>query len=106
MRIYVLATAYHTPVVPHVWGSGVALAAALQLCAVVAPQPRTALPRAPENEVMLEYDCNPNPLRDDLLVDRFQLEDHTVRIPQGPGLGIEINPDVLNQYTVQHRQSD
>lgn len=105
MRIYALATSYNTPICPHVWGSGVALAAALHFCAVQAPLPHTAMPKAPENEVMLEYDCNRNPLRDELLVENFRLEDHRVRVPQGPGLGIEIDPEVLDRYTVQHRQS-
>jgi len=105
MRIYALATSCHTPICPHVWGSGVALAAALHFCAVQAPLPHTAFPRAPENELMLEYDCNPNPLRDELLVENFRLEEQMVRVPQGPGLGIEINPDVLKQYTVQRKES-
>ncbi|MCX7012884.1 MAG: mandelate racemase/muconate lactonizing enzyme family protein, partial [Candidatus Sumerlaeota bacterium] len=56
LRIYTLATAYHTPICLHAWGSGVALAAALQFCAIQAPLPHTAFPRAPENEPMLEYD--------------------------------------------------
>jgi D-galactarolactone cycloisomerase len=105
MRIYALATAYNTPIRPHAWGSGVALAAALQFCAVQAPLPRTAFPKAPENEPMLEYDCNPNPLRDELITERFQLEDHMVRVPQGSGLGIEVNRDVLQKYTAEHRES-
>ena len=105
MRIYALATAYHTPIRPHVWGSGVALAAALQFCAVQAPQPHTAFPRSPENEVLLEYDSNPNPLREELLVENFRLEDQMVKIPQGPGLGIGIDEDVLQRYTVRHRES-
>jgi len=105
MRIYALATSYHTPIRPHVWGSGVALAAALQFCAVQAPMPHTAMPRAPENEVMLEFDCNPNPLRDELLVENFTLEDRMVKVPQGPGLGIELDPEVLETYTTDHRES-
>ena len=105
MRIYALATSYHTPIRPHVWGSGVALAAALQFCAVQAPLPHTAMPRAPENEVMLEFDCNPNPLRDELLVENFTLEDQMVKVSQGPGLGIEIDPGVLETYTAEHRES-
>jgi D-galactarolactone cycloisomerase len=105
MRIYTLATAYNTPLRPHVWGSGVALAAALQFCAVQAPLPQTAFPRSPENEVMLEYDSNFNPLREELLVENFRLEEHLVGIPQGPGLGIEINEEVLNRYAVRHQMS-
>ena len=105
MRIAALASSFNTPIRPHAWGSGVALAVALHFCAVQAPQPYTAMPRSPENEVMLEYDCNHNPLRDDLLVENFKIEDHQVRVPQGPGLGIESRPDVLEQYTVAYRES-
>ena len=54
---------------------------------------------------MLEYDCNHNPLRDELLVENFQIEDQMVRVPQGPGLGIAIDPEVLKRYTVLHRES-
>lgn len=102
-KILALATAYHTPVCLHAWGSGVALTAALQLTAVIPPIPHTAFPTAPENEPMFEYDRNPNPLRDDLLAEPFTLEGESVRIPQGPGLGIEINEDVLAQFTVASR---
>lgn len=104
-KIIALATAYHTPVCLHAWGSGVALAAALQLTAVIPPIPHTAFPSAPENEPMFEYDRNPNPLRDDLLVRSFTLEGESVRIPRGPGLGIEVNKDVLARFTVATRTS-
>ena len=102
MRILALATSFHTPVCLHVWGSGVALAAALQFCAVQAPCPHTALPRAPENEPMLEYDCSPNPLREELLAEPFAVEGDAVLIPQGPGLGIEIEPAALERYAAAH----
>jgi D-galactarolactone cycloisomerase len=105
LRIYALATSYHTPICLHVWGSAVALAAALQFCAIQAPLPHTVLPRSPENDVMLEYDCTPNPLREELFIEPFHLDGDTVLIPQAPGLGIEPNPEVLERYTVAHRES-
>ena len=105
MIIGALASAFSTPVCPHVWGSGVALAAALQLVATLAPQPPTVFPRAPENEPMLEYDRNPNPLRDELLTEPFQLDGESVPVPQGPGLGIEVDPDVLKRHTAAYRES-
>ena len=105
LRIYALATSYHTPICLHVWGSGVALAAALQFCAVQAPLPHTAMPRSPENEPMLEYDCNPNPLREELLAEPFALDGDRVLIPQAPGLGVAIDPDVLRHYTAAHRET-
>jgi D-galactarolactone cycloisomerase len=105
LRIYALATSHHTPVCLHVWGSAVALAAALQFCAIQAPCPHTAVPRSPENEPMLEYDCNPNPLREELLAEPFGLDGDRVLIPQGPGLGIELDPDALGRYTAARRES-
>lgn len=105
LKIYALASAYNTPLCLHVWGSGVAIAAALQLTAILAPTPHTVFPRTPENDVMFEYDRNPNPLRDDLLVENFKLDGEVLRIPQGPGLGIQINEDVLKRYTVAKRES-
>lgn len=66
---------------------------------------KSAMPRSPENEPMLEYDCNPNPLREGLLAEPFELEGDAVLIPQAPGLGIEIDPAVLQRYTVTHRES-
>lgn len=104
-RILALATSFHVPVVPHVWGSAVALAAAVQFCAVLPPSPHTALPRWPENEPMLEYDCTPNPLREELLAEPLTVEGDGVVIPQGPGLGIALAPDALERFTAAHRES-
>ncbi len=99
-RIEALASAYHVQVIPHVWGSGVALAAALQFCSNIAPSPHTAFPKVPENEPMIEYDKNFNPLRDELLTKSFTIENGFVQIPDGPGLGIEIKIPVLEKYLV------
>ena len=103
--IAALASAHHTPLCPHVWGSGVALAAALQFIAVLEPTPHTAFPRVPENDVMLEFDRSPNPLRDGLLAEPFELDGDAVRIPQRPGLGIDVRPHALERFTVQHRRT-
>jgi len=97
-RIEALASAFHVQVIPHAWGSGVALAAALQFCSTIAPSPHTAFPRAPENEPMIEYDKNFNPLRDELLTKPFTIENGFVQIPDGPGLGIELNLEILEKY--------
>ncbi|VGO19496.1 mandelate racemase/muconate lactonizing enzyme family protein [Pontiella sulfatireligans] len=97
-RIEALASAYHVQVIPHCWGSGIALAAALQYCATIAPSPHTAFECAPENSPMIEYDKNVNPLRDSLLTETFSVNDGFVHIPDGPGLGVEINMSVLEKY--------
>ncbi|OIO95365.1 MAG: hypothetical protein AUJ96_26880 [Armatimonadetes bacterium CG2_30_66_41] len=104
-KILALSTAYHTPVCLHAWGSGVALAAALQLTAVIPPTPYTFAPRAPENEPLFEFDRNPNPLRDELLTSPFELEGESLLIPQSPGLGIEIDSGALDRFTAAYRES-
>jgi D-galactarolactone cycloisomerase len=99
-RIAALARAYGVQYFPHVWGSVVGLAASLQLLASLPPCPPTANPAAYYQEPLLEFDRNASPLRDELSIQPIGLEDGVVRIPQGPGLGITINPDVLDRYRV------
>jgi D-galactarolactone cycloisomerase len=100
-RIEAIANTYHVQLIPHCWGSGIALAAALQLSAAMAPLPHTAFPQAPENEPMLEYDKNFNPLRDELLLTKFSVKDGFVEVPDAPGLGVEINMSVVEKYLAQ-----
>ncbi|MFD7307198.1 mandelate racemase/muconate lactonizing enzyme family protein [Promicromonospora sp. NPDC059942] len=97
-RIATLASAYNLRTVPHVWGSGVALSAGLHVCAALplAPYGLRAVPL--QNEPVIEFDRTPNPLRDDLLVEPFTLTDGHVAVPTGPGLGIEVDMDVVERY--------
>ena len=97
-KILALATSHNLATIPHVWGSGIAVAAALQAIAVVPPFPFTANPLPLVNEPMIEFDRTPNPLRDDLLTERFALEDGALRVPSGPGLGVSVREDVLAEY--------
>jgi len=99
MKIAALASAFGVQVVPHVWGSGVAIAAALHFLAALPAFPATANPLAPVNEPVLEFDRNPNPLRDDLLVEPMRMApDGTIAVPSGHGLGIALREDVLRRY--------
>jgi D-galactarolactone cycloisomerase len=104
-RVLALASAFHAPVCPHVWGSGIAVAAALQFTAVIPPTPFTAAPHAPENEPMFELDRTPNPLRDELVSSGYRLEGDMMLIPQGPGLGIEIDEEALGRLAVDRRET-
>jgi D-galactarolactone cycloisomerase len=97
MRIATLCTAYGVECVPHAWGSVIGLAATLQFLGALPDQPPAWRPFPP----MLEFEQTPNPLRDALAVAPIMLEsDGTVAIPQGPGLGIEIDRAVLDQYRI------
>lgn len=99
-RIAALARAFGVQYFPHVWGSVVGLAASLHLLASLPPCPPTGNPSPYYQEPLLEFDRNPSPLRDELSVEPIRLEDGLVRVPQGAGLGITINQEVLNQYRV------
>ena len=99
LKILALAESFGVWVIPHVWGSGVALAAALHALAAMPPFPHTANPVPLQNEPVVEYDRNPNPLRDDLLRTPIRLVDGCLPVPQGPGLGIEVDEDVLAEYS-------
>jgi D-galactarolactone cycloisomerase len=98
-KILALASSYGVKVIPHVWGSGVAFAAGLHFVASLPPMPHTARPVPLQNEPVIEYDRNPNPLREDLCQTRISLRDGRVVVPNTPGLGIDINMDVLHRYS-------
>ena len=98
IKIAATASQYGVLTVPHVWGSGIAVAAALQALATVPPTPHTAAPVALQNEPMVEFDRTFNPLRDEILEQNFEIVDGSVAVPDGPGLGIAVNEDALARY--------
>ncbi len=98
IKIAALASAFGIQIMPHVWGSGIALAAAIQFLAALPTEPATANPLTLINEPFLEFDRNPNPLRDELLTEPFRVvADGTVAVPLGPGLGVTIDLDALRK---------
>lgn len=100
LRIRAIAQAYHVAVIPHAWGSGIALAVALQALSSTPLEPHTANPIVCQNEPMIEYDRNFNPLRDELLVHNIGIKDGKVEVPDGSGLGVDVDMDVLKKYVV------
>jgi D-galactarolactone cycloisomerase len=97
-QILALANAHGVTIIPHVWGSGIAVAAALQAIAVIPPIPHTANPVPLLNEPVVEFDRKHNPLRDELLERNFVLEDGHLAIPDGPGLGIKVHETALARF--------
>lgn len=100
VKIIATASQHNVLPVPHVWGSGIAVAAALQAIAVIPPTPHSVVPTPLENEPMLEFDRTYNPLRDGILERNFTIEDGAVTIPDGPGLGIAVDEAALEPYVV------
>jgi D-galactarolactone cycloisomerase len=64
------------------------------------PCPPTGNPSPYYQEPLLEFDRNPSPLRDELSSERIRFEGGVVWVPQGAGLGITIDPEVLERYRV------
>lgn len=98
IKIQALASSNGVSVIPHVWGSGIAIVAALHVLSCIPASPHTANPIPLQNEPIVEYDRNHNPLRDELLKSPITLQNGRVVVPNLPGLGIEINEHVLEAY--------
>jgi D-galactarolactone cycloisomerase len=96
-KISALAQAWHMTLIPHVWGSGIGLAASLQFLATVPPSPLALNPIEP----ILEYDQSSHPFRQDLIFNAINIEDGIVKIPDGPGIGVEINREVIERYEIK-----
>ena len=88
-RVAARARDVGTPLVPHVWGTPIALAASLHLL--------STLP----HKCRLKFDRSANPLREYLASDFFVPdEEGHVTVPEGPGLGIELDEDAIDTYRI------
>jgi D-galactarolactone cycloisomerase len=95
-KIHAMASANHVRVIPHMFGTAIRLAATMHLLATLPDQPRALEPFP----TLLEYDMSENALRTELALNPILHKHGVVAVPQGPGLGIEINREVLEKYTV------
>lgn len=78
-------------IVPHCWKSGIGIAASAHLCAATACCPYIEFLPAELSESLL---------RRELVIDELQMRNGTIALPQRPGLGIELNYEALQKYTV------
>jgi D-galactarolactone cycloisomerase len=97
VRIQALADANHVRLVPHCWGTALSFAASLHYLATVPDGPPALTPTEP----LLEYDRSDNPLREELLRAPLQREGSYLCVPQGPGLGVEVDPEALERFRVR-----
>lgn len=95
LRIAALADAFETPVAPHVWGAGINFLASLQFAAVLTPR------RGYTPFPLFEYDMGFNPLRAEICDPKPDTQG-TIAIPDGPGLGMDIDIDRLAGYVIDH----
>jgi len=87
-KIAAIAMDNNTMLVPHAFKTGILVAATIQLIA--------ALPHVP----FLEFSVTESAIRKELLVKPFVQKDGFIDVPSAPGLGIELNPEVIRKYGV------
>jgi D-galactarolactone cycloisomerase len=97
-RIADLCRMHSTRVVASAWASGVGLAAAVHFVASLPPYPHPEFEPRPQ---LVEYDVGENPLREGVLAQPLEFRDGRFNVPQGGGLGIELNEDVIKRYAIQ-----
>jgi D-galactarolactone cycloisomerase len=97
-KIADMAEAFGVRYNPHVWGTGIAIAASLQLLAVLPSHTPTSLKPI---EPMLEFDRTEHPIRQALLTQPIEHVKGVVRVPDGPGLGIEIDRAALKRFAAK-----
>lgn len=96
-KIAALAQASSIQCVPHAWGTAIGLSATMHYLASLPFTPPCLVPVPP----MLEYEQTFNPFRDELSSADLTHKGGFVTVPNGPGLGIEINREVLERYKVK-----
>ncbi|MEM6381963.1 MAG: mandelate racemase/muconate lactonizing enzyme family protein [Pseudomonadota bacterium] len=101
-RVLALCHTHFVPVVNHVWGSAIAVAANLHLLAAMPALPGALHPWEP----MLEFDTTHNRFRDELLTEPLDVHRQVARhsgrvsIPQGAGLGVEPDLAFIERFRI------
>ncbi|WP_372775184.1 mandelate racemase/muconate lactonizing enzyme family protein [Mangrovibacterium sp.] len=96
-RIAALASVYGVELVPHTWGTGIAISAALHFVGNLDILPgRLRTPNA-----FIEYDRTENGLREELTTTDMVAVNGEIKLSDKPGLGFEFNEDILHKYTLK-----
>jgi len=90
-----IGAAYDVPVMPHVFSSVINLYASLQMAAALPSRKAGAMHPYP----LIEYDATDNPLLE--LLGFPVAKDGSIALPDGPGLGIDIKPTMLEPWIVE-----
>ncbi len=96
-RVCRLAESRGLRVVPHLWKSGISIAAAVHLAAV-----------SPTCDYIefLPAELSASALRKDLTTDEPRMVNGVIPLPSRPGLGVELNREALESYTAAAAELD
>ncbi|CAH8284199.1 D-galactarolactone cycloisomerase [Mariniflexile fucanivorans] len=95
-RIAALASTNGIDIIPHTWGTSIGLHVALHFISNIESIPG----RMHQPEFLIEFDQTENGLRDNLSFPKIEMKDGMIEVPKRPGLGIDIDEDVLERYAV------
>lgn len=95
-RIAVLASVYGVEIVPHTWGTGIAIAAAAHFIANIDTMPG----RLQSPDCFMEYDRTENRLREELTSTDMVFCNGEIKISDAPGLGFELDEEALHKYAM------
>ena len=87
-KIVHMAELANVLVIPHSWSSDLLTAASLHLNAFQ------------RRAVFVEFNTSQGPLSRSLVREPLVIEDGYVRVPQGPGLGVEVNEETIEKYRI------
>jgi len=93
-KISSLAQTFGVDFAPHCWGSCIALATSLHLLSNWSPVPGRLL----EIEPVLEFDRTRNRFREEMGSLSTRLEEGRLKVPDGPGLGLEIDENFVRRF--------
>ncbi len=88
-KINDVASTYSTRLVPHGFSTGILLAATVQFLASI-----------PGGD-LIEYSTSSSPLSQDLVTNHIQMKDGKVAVSDRPGLGVELDEDLIARYRVE-----
>lgn len=91
-RVCQLAEQRGRRIVPHLWKTGISIAAAVHLAVVTG---------SCEYVEFLPPELSASGLRQDLTIQELEMVDGVIPLPEAPGLGVELNREALERYAAE-----
>lgn len=101
-RISALASTYGVDLIPHTWGTSIGIHVALHFISNLENIPG----RMKSPDFLIEYDQTENGLRERLTTPKIEMIDGMIKVPETPGLGIDIDEDVLMEFAINKNQKN
>ncbi|WP_346882151.1 mandelate racemase/muconate lactonizing enzyme family protein [uncultured Algibacter sp.] len=96
-RIGAIASTNGVDLIPHTWGTSIGIHVAMHFISNIESIPG----RMYQPDFLMEYDQTENGLREKLTYPAIKMEDGYIEVPNRPGLGIDVDEDVLHEYAIK-----